>query len=137
MPPKKLPMSPLLMSVYSRRIHSFARATLQLLMLPDSLLVRENCATILRIVDTRVLAEIGSFPKSEGGETKQLVVRLLVQISCLEVQLEGLSVAATMIGRWYREQSLWKVEIEKCLENLVRLTSLFITPPANSALDFI
>lgn len=91
----------------------------------DLLLARQNCDTVLRILDSRIIPEIACFPKTEGGETKQLVVRLLVQVSCIEVRMGGHSEAATTIGRWYHESSFWKPVVDKCLGHLVPLISLY------------
>jgi hypothetical protein len=107
------------MNAYTRKINTFARAALHLLDSSDPAFTRENCDAVIRIVGTRIVPETALFGDSNDGETKGLVIRLLLQVSCVEAELNSSSQAASMISQWYREVPIWRSEINKCLSHLV------------------
>lgn len=107
------------MNAYIRKINTFARAALQLLNSSDSAFAKENCDTAIRIIDTRIIPEIALLGDNNDGETKGLVIRLLLQVSCVEAESGTPLEAAMRISQWYREAPPWRSEIHKCLSHLV------------------
>ena len=101
---------------HSRKICTFAHAAQHLLKV-DGL---DHTSTLLDIVETLVLPEVAGFCKINGNETMRLVVLLVVQILCLDVEEGRMTRSVHLLTQWVRDSSPWRFELEGALNYLVR-----------------
>ncbi|KAG8953844.1 hypothetical protein FRC04_001474 [Tulasnella sp. 424] len=117
-------MSSMEIQIRLRKLITFSRLALLLTRsfeeLDDPLASREDAATIIRIIQTRVLPELAviSLDIAEADTARRTVARLVLDALCLGGSKVTGHVGALLV-EWWADTKRWKVVLEKeLIENL-------------------
>lgn len=114
-----------------RKLITFSRLALLLTRsfeeLDDPLASREDAATIIRIIQTRVLPELAviSLDIAEADTARRTVARLVLDALCLGGSKVTGHVGALLV-EWWADTKRWKVVLEK---ELIENVSVLILRP--------
>jgi hypothetical protein len=113
--------SPLLTAIHVNKISIFSRATLNLLLSEskDSGTARLDAKAIHRILRTRAVPEIEAMSEPSATEARGHLIRVILELLCVDDVTEVTNWATTSMSNWYRERPEWKLSFEQRLQQLV------------------
>jgi len=82
--------------------------------------VRLDANAAFRILRTRMVTEIDGVSGPAAAETRSYLVRVILELLCMDDAKEITTWVTTSVCRWYFEGSEWKLTFEKSLQQLVR-----------------
>lgn len=118
--------TPLLGQIHLSKLCIFGRGLLSLLTSRsgDPRVARIDAGVVLQLLKDRMLPEVeaASGPNSNGADAMAQLIRVVLELLCIDDSKEIMNWASSTVVYWYRERSEWKVGFEKKLERLVRCT---------------
>jgi hypothetical protein len=81
--------------------------------------MRLDAEAALRILRTRVVPEMEAINGPDVSETRGHLIRVILELFCVDDVKEVTNWATTTIYGWYREGSEWKSGFEDRLQQLV------------------
>jgi hypothetical protein len=113
--------TPLLTAIHVRKISTFSRGVLALLLSKsrDSSTARLDAEVTYRILRTRMIPETEAISGPGAAETRGHLIRVILELMCVDSVKDIANWATTAISTWYIEAPEWKLSFEQRLQQLV------------------
>ena len=110
------------MAIRVRNISTFSRGILNILLSKpgDFKTMKFDAEAAHRILHTRLIPEMEAVNGPDAAETRGYLIRVILQLLCIDDLKEITDWATTSIISWYHEGPEWKSSFEQRLQQLVR-----------------
>jgi hypothetical protein len=89
----------------------------------------QDAELIVRLLQTRVIPEVQGIGENNASETRGNIIKIMLELICMENTKELTQWAISLICHWYREVAEWKSNFEKTLQHSVRALAWLIPSP--------
>ena len=113
--------TPLLTAIHVHKISTFSRGILDLLLSKsrDSSAANLDAEAAYYILHTRMIPEINAISGPSAAEARGHVIRLILELLCVDDAQEITDWATASILHWYTKATEWKLSFEQRLQQLV------------------
>ena len=113
--------TPLLTAIHVHKISTFSRGVLNLLLSKprDSSATNLDAEAAYYILRTRMVPETKAISGPGAAEARGHVIRLILELLCVDDAQEITNWATASIFHWYTEATEWKLSFEQRLQQLV------------------
>ncbi|TFK38037.1 hypothetical protein BDQ12DRAFT_735948 [Crucibulum laeve] len=111
----------LLSAINSRKLANFCRASLLILLANtlDSSTKTVIAHQIRKILDTKAIPEAENIRGKFALEVRRQIVRVGLELLCLESAMDMMRSATNLVSRWYNDDPEWKAAVEKTLHHTI------------------